>query len=394
MFVLTSHGGEAVMVLNGFEVVAKSEQRAVVDVEYDGGRFYGTLSGTSVMTECAHVKDEDDSMSEDIQALYHDGYNKLRSQTNSSLEFYEVEIAFQLLAVPRLTLYLESQSRNRLSTSQGNSSGLPQLAPYQVVLNYVDVETDNLDVQDRAYINTYVSMQLTEVIWKPLFTCLINLRWMFRRRLGEGGSRFWNSIGLGFKTPREAIEVFGLSGSSETAEYEEGDEKLLIQLPWEYGIKLYDQVASYLDIMGKVGINYHVRMLLFKKDKRHMWQGPLSISHLSTSHCPRCTSAILISYGTDVEFVHRQVQEHAQTYDVNVYNGEKVNWLIKIDLNRFLVVEVTNMLASLVQDEVVEDLDLEDFESASDSEDMKSNREKSLKEVNKKTHACRWEDLH
>ncbi|GKE37250.1 hypothetical protein Tco_1460655 [Tanacetum coccineum] len=78
-FVLMSHGGEAVMVSNGFEVVAKSEQRAVVAVEYDGGRFYGTLSGTSVM-------------SEDIQALYHDGYNKLRSQTNSSLELYEVPI--------------------------------------------------------------------------------------------------------------------------------------------------------------------------------------------------------------------------------------------------------------------------------------------------------------
>ncbi|GJY87647.1 hypothetical protein Tco_0502275 [Tanacetum coccineum] len=39
-----SHGGEAVMVSNGFEVVAKSEQRAVVAVEYDGRRFYGTLS--------------------------------------------------------------------------------------------------------------------------------------------------------------------------------------------------------------------------------------------------------------------------------------------------------------------------------------------------------------
>ncbi|GJQ89325.1 nucleotide-binding alpha-beta plait domain-containing protein, partial [Tanacetum coccineum] len=74
-FVLLSHGGEAVMVSNMFEVVAKSEQRAVVAVEYDGGRFYGTLSGTSVM-------------SEDIQALCHDGYNKLRSQTNSSLELY------------------------------------------------------------------------------------------------------------------------------------------------------------------------------------------------------------------------------------------------------------------------------------------------------------------
>ncbi|GKC83656.1 ATP synthase subunit delta', mitochondrial-like protein [Tanacetum coccineum] len=46
----------------------------------------------------------------------------------------------------------------------------------QVVLNYADVETENLDVWDRAYINTFVSMQLTEVIWKPLFTCLINLR--------------------------------------------------------------------------------------------------------------------------------------------------------------------------------------------------------------------------
>ncbi|GJW94283.1 GMP synthase [Tanacetum coccineum] len=79
IFVLVSHGGEAVMVSNGFEVVAKSEQRAVVAVEYDGGRFYGTLSGTSVMCE-------------DIQALYHDGYNKLRSQTDSSLELYEVPI--------------------------------------------------------------------------------------------------------------------------------------------------------------------------------------------------------------------------------------------------------------------------------------------------------------
>ncbi|GJU90549.1 ATP synthase subunit delta', mitochondrial-like protein, partial [Tanacetum coccineum] len=118
-FVLMSHGGEAVMVLNGFEVVTKSEQRAVVAVEYDGG--------TVLWTECAHVKDEDDSMSEDIQALYHDGYNKLRSQTNSSLEFYEV------------------------------------------VLNYADVEIDNLDVLDRVY-------ELTKVIWKPLFTYLINLR--------------------------------------------------------------------------------------------------------------------------------------------------------------------------------------------------------------------------
>ncbi|GJX99239.1 hypothetical protein Tco_0356258 [Tanacetum coccineum] len=35
--------------------------------------------------------------------------------------------------------------------------------------------------------------------------------WMFRRRPGEGGSRFWNSIGLGFKTLREAIEVFRLA---------------------------------------------------------------------------------------------------------------------------------------------------------------------------------------
>ncbi|GKA53541.1 hypothetical protein Tco_0746856, partial [Tanacetum coccineum] len=75
----TYHGGEAVMVLNGFQVVVKSDQRAVVAVEYDGGRFYGTLSGTSVM-------------SEDIQALYHDGYNKLRSQTDSSLELYEMEL--------------------------------------------------------------------------------------------------------------------------------------------------------------------------------------------------------------------------------------------------------------------------------------------------------------
>ncbi|GJV87567.1 hypothetical protein Tco_1531505 [Tanacetum coccineum] len=41
------------------------------------GSASGTISGTSVM-------------SEDIQALYHDGYNKLRSQTNSSLELYEV----------------------------------------------------------------------------------------------------------------------------------------------------------------------------------------------------------------------------------------------------------------------------------------------------------------
>ncbi|GKC34759.1 hypothetical protein Tco_1047143 [Tanacetum coccineum] len=67
-----------IMVLNGFEVVAKSEQRAVVAVEYDEGWFYGTFFGISVM-------------SEDIQALYHDGYNKLRSQTDSSLELYEME---------------------------------------------------------------------------------------------------------------------------------------------------------------------------------------------------------------------------------------------------------------------------------------------------------------
>nr|GEW18010.1 integrase, catalytic region, zinc finger, CCHC-type, peptidase aspartic, catalytic [Tanacetum cinerariifolium] len=40
-FVLMSHGGEAIMVSNGFEVVAKSEQRAIVAVEYDGRRFYG-----------------------------------------------------------------------------------------------------------------------------------------------------------------------------------------------------------------------------------------------------------------------------------------------------------------------------------------------------------------
>ncbi|GJS59726.1 hypothetical protein Tco_0654510 [Tanacetum coccineum] len=66
--------------------------------------------------------------SEDIQALYHDGYNKLRSQTNSSLELYE--IAFQLLAVP-------------------------------VVLNYADVETDNLDVRDRVYAANRGDMEAT-----------------------------------------------------------------------------------------------------------------------------------------------------------------------------------------------------------------------------------------
>ncbi|GJZ11269.1 hypothetical protein Tco_0546028 [Tanacetum coccineum] len=105
---IKSHGGEALMVSNGFEFVAKSEQRAVVAVEYDGGRFYGTLSGTSVM-------------SEDIQALYHDGYNKLRSQTDSSLELYEME----------------------------------------VVLNYADVETDNLDVRDRIYAANRGDMEAT-----------------------------------------------------------------------------------------------------------------------------------------------------------------------------------------------------------------------------------------
>ncbi|KAI7747315.1 hypothetical protein M8C21_021116 [Ambrosia artemisiifolia] len=27
------------------------------------------------------------------------------------------------------------------------------------------------------------------------------------KKSGKGGNRFWKSIGLGFKTPREAIEV-------------------------------------------------------------------------------------------------------------------------------------------------------------------------------------------
>ena len=30
------------------------------------------------------------------------------------------------------------------------------------------------------------------------------------KRPGKGGNRFWKSIGLGFKTPREAIEGFNL----------------------------------------------------------------------------------------------------------------------------------------------------------------------------------------
>ncbi|GKC89474.1 hypothetical protein Tco_1150123, partial [Tanacetum coccineum] len=47
------------------------------------GSASGTISGTSVM-------------SEDIQALYHDGYNKLRLQTNNSLELYEVPIYYIL----------------------------------------------------------------------------------------------------------------------------------------------------------------------------------------------------------------------------------------------------------------------------------------------------------
>ncbi|GJR71961.1 hypothetical protein Tco_0084326, partial [Tanacetum coccineum] len=65
-----------------------------------------------------------------------------------------------------------------------------------------------------------------------------------------------------------------------------------------------------------------IRMLLFKKDKRHPWQDPLS-----TSHCSQCTSAILISYGTDVEFMHRQVQEHAQTCDVNVMEYSRASYV-------------------------------------------------------------------
>ncbi|GJR67080.1 P-loop containing nucleoside triphosphate hydrolase [Tanacetum coccineum] len=77
----------------------------------------------------------------------------------------------------------------------------------------------------------------------------------------------------------------------------------------------------------KLLLSLKLRMLLFKKDKRHMWQGPLSTTQLSTSHCSRCTSAILISYGTDVEFVHRQAQEHAQTCDVNVMKYSRASYV-------------------------------------------------------------------
>nr|GEX92672.1 Rho GTPase-activating protein REN1-like isoform X1 [Tanacetum cinerariifolium] len=49
-----------------------------------------------------------------------------------------------------------------------------------------------------------------------------------------------------------------------------------------------------------------LHMLNIMKDKRHLWQGPLSTSQLSTIHYSRCTSAILISYGTDMELVHHQ----------------------------------------------------------------------------------------
>nr|GFB96914.1 GMP synthase [Tanacetum cinerariifolium] len=41
--VLMSHGDEAVMVSNGFEVVARSKQGAVVAVEYGQRWFYGRL---------------------------------------------------------------------------------------------------------------------------------------------------------------------------------------------------------------------------------------------------------------------------------------------------------------------------------------------------------------
>ncbi|GJW70047.1 hypothetical protein Tco_0126964 [Tanacetum coccineum] len=65
-------------------------------------------------------------LSEDIQALYHDGYNKLRSQTDSSLELYE-----------RLTLCLECQSRNRLSTSRESELKLLMLAEsHQIGLSF------------------------------------------------------------------------------------------------------------------------------------------------------------------------------------------------------------------------------------------------------------------
>ncbi|GJY87284.1 actin-depolymerizing factor 7-like protein [Tanacetum coccineum] len=53
-----------------------------ISVYGEKGSASGTLSGPQ---------------SEDIQALYHDGYNKLRSQTNSSLELYEY-IIFVLAA--------------------------------------------------------------------------------------------------------------------------------------------------------------------------------------------------------------------------------------------------------------------------------------------------------
>nr|GEW40275.1 hypothetical protein [Tanacetum cinerariifolium] len=87
LFVLMSHGGEAVMVSNGFEVVAKSEQRAVVAVEYDGGWFYAACA---VLT---------------------------------------ANVAFA--------------------------------AACTVVLNYADVETDNIDVRDRVYAANRGDMETT-----------------------------------------------------------------------------------------------------------------------------------------------------------------------------------------------------------------------------------------
>ncbi|GJZ31655.1 hypothetical protein Tco_0576702, partial [Tanacetum coccineum] len=115
-FVLMSHGGEAVMVSNGFEVVAKVSN--VAD-------FAALLFHRESVFRFRYIP---------IACVPY-GYNKL-GRGLMLLELFEGP---------------QAKASHDAQTSQGK----------QVVLNYVDVETDNLDVRDRVYAANKGDMEAT-----------------------------------------------------------------------------------------------------------------------------------------------------------------------------------------------------------------------------------------
>ncbi|TYH87589.1 hypothetical protein ES332_D01G127500v1 [Gossypium tomentosum] len=63
------------------------------------------------------------------------------------------------------------------------------------------------------------------------------------KRPGKGGNRFWKSIGLGFKTPREAIEGRILTGTYHSAKMLR---TIIVRRNYLHCIKKYQRQDTFL----------------------------------------------------------------------------------------------------------------------------------------------------